>query len=259
MTTSLFSGHVPLLLAQEAAKAQERSLLGYINSGGFMSYVLVLLSIAAVALVIRYLIEVRPSKIIPPGFAEELLARCRAANVEGARQLCLQSEYDSFLSRTVAGAIRRCQLSSLGMIEIRTAIEEVGQREADRLFRLTDGIGLAAALGPMLGLLGTVLGMIGAFATIGDAEGASRSHQLASYMSIALVATAEGLIVAVPCTAMYSLFRRRIERLIAPAAEVTEQVAALLERAGEAPAPRLAGPRVASPQAAAPQRPARVP
>lgn len=257
MTVSSILISPVLLLAQEAVKPKERSLLEYIQSGGFMSYVLIILSFIALALVIRYLIEVRQTKIIPPGFAEELLARCRAGNVEGARQLCIQPDFDSFLARTVSSAIRRCQMSSLGMLEIRTAIEESGQREADRLFRLTDGIGLAAALGPMLGLLGTVLGMIGAFATIGDAEGASRSHQLASYMSIALVATAEGLFVAVPCTAMYSLFRRRIERLIAPAAEVTEQVAALLERSGEAAPVKPVAPRPVSQPV--PVRPARVP
>ncbi len=223
---------------------KEMSVLDYIQSGHVVGYLLIALSFVAVGLMIWHLIEVRRVKLMPPGVAEELLGRVRAGNVEGAKQICTSPENRSFLTNMVGSALQRCSLAPLGFMEVRSALEEAGSREIDRLYRTTDGIGLIAAVGPMLGLLGTVFGMIGAFGTIGQLEGASRSLQLASYMSIALVTTAEGLIVAVPCTVAYSLFRRRIERLVGEVGEVTEELATYLERVGDqaqvAPAPRPA-------------------
>src|SRR4051812_5974885 len=106
-------------------------------------------------------------------------------------------------------------------------------------------------MGPMLGLLGTVLGMIGAFATIGSLEGAARSKELAGFMALALVNTAEGLAVAIPCTAAFSILRRRLDRLIGDAGEVIENLAVYIENpaAGERAAAR---PRAAAPGAARP-------
>lgn len=235
----------PLLVAQaaDAAKAMnEMSVLDYIRSGHVVGYMLIALSFVAVGLMIWHLLEVRRVKLMPPGIAEELLARVRAGNIDGAKQICSSPENRSFITNMVGAALQRCTLSPFGFIEIRGALEDSGSREIDRLYRTTDGIGLIAAIGPMLGLLGTVFGMIGAFGAIGQLEGASRSLQLASFMSIALVTTAEGLIVAVPCTIAYSLFRRRIERLVGEVSEVTEQLATYLERFGEqaqaAPIPR---------------------
>jgi biopolymer transport protein ExbB len=83
-----------------------------------------------------------------------------------------------------------------------------------RLHRLNNGLGVLAAVGPMLGLLGTVIGMIGAFNAIGSLQGAARSTELARFMSLALVNTAQGLVVAVPATVAFALFRQRIDRLV---------------------------------------------
>jgi biopolymer transport protein ExbB/TolQ len=79
----------------------------------------------------------------------------------------------------------------------------------------------------MLGLLGTVIGMIGAFNAIGSLQGAARSTELARFMSLALVNTAQGLVVAVPCTVAFALFRQRIDRV---ASEIGDDV---LERLAE--------------------------
>lgn len=228
------NGSFLIAQAATAAKAMnEMSVLDYIRSGHVVGYMLIALSFVAVGLMIWHVIEVRRVKLMPPGVAEELLARVRAGNIDGAKQICSSPENRSFITGMVGPALQRCTLSPFGFIEIRAALEESGSREVDRLYRTTDGIGLIAAIGPMLGLLGTVFGMIGAFGAIGQLEGASRSLQLASFMSIALVTTAEGLIVAVPCTIAYSLFRRRIERLVSEVGEVTEQLATYLERFGE--------------------------
>ena len=82
----------------------------------------------------------------------------------------------------------------------------------------------------MLGLLGTVIGMIGAFAAIGNLEGSARSHELAKFMSYALVNTAEGLVVAIPCTIAFSLFRRHVDHLVGQIAEQIEALTRYLEQ-----------------------------
>jgi len=126
-----------------------------------------------------------------------------------------------------------------------------------KLQRLNNGLGVLAAVGPMLGLLGTVIGMIGAFNAIGSLQGAARSTELAKFMSLALVNTAQGLVVAVPCTVAFALFRQRIDRMVTDvAADVLEplsdDLAAGLSMAAR---PGAQAPR-AMPAAAAPARPA---
>lgn len=254
-----------LLLAQDTAAAppapgpKEMSLLDYIKAGSVVGYAIILMSFVAVALVIRFLVDIRRDKVMPPAVGNEMLSAVRAGNIEAVRQMCDAPGANSFLTRVVGSALRRCTQSPFGMLEIRSALEESGQREVDRLYRYTEGIGLIAAIGPMMGLLGTVFGMIGAFGSIGGVEGAARSQQLASYMSIALVTTAEGLIVAIPCTVLYSVFRRRIERYVDDAGEIIEQLATFIERAAEQPATgRAPAPTPIRPaQAAAPATPER--
>lgn len=211
-----------VLGADEPAKAS-RTLLDYIQAGGVVGYVLLTISVVAMSLVIMNLIQLRRSKMAPVDIVMEFNRLLREGNITAVTQLCNAPEADCFLTRVLRGAIVRCSNSPFGFLEVRTALEETGQRELDSLSRPTDALGLIASLGPMMGLLGTVIGMIGAFATIGEADGASRSQQLASYMSLALVTTAEGLIVAIPCTFAYALFKKRTERLGSHVGDLFEQ------------------------------------
>lgn len=217
------------VLAQAAEGAESSSLLDYVRAGGLIGYVLIVLSLAAVTLMIMHFIQVRRERLMPPEIAAELRRAAGADPLDRISAFCSRPENDCFLTRVVGSAMERCMNSPFGALEIRTALQEAGQPEVDKLYRSTDGIGLIAAIGPMLGLLGTVIGMIGAFATIGKVDGARRSEELAGYMSLALVTTALGLIVAIPCTAAYTLFRRRIERHVDEASRFTEHFAARIE------------------------------
>ena len=136
------------------------------------------------------------------------------------------------------------------MMEFRAAVEEAAQGEADELHRMNDMIGIIAAVGPMLGLLGTTMGMIGAFRTIGALEGAARSNQLATFMSMALVNTAEGLVIAIPCTIAFSLFRRHVDALVQRIGRDLERLIASATGPVAAPRPVPAQPPVPRPVAA---------
>jgi biopolymer transport protein ExbB len=233
-----------------AAAAETMSLFGYVQAGGILSYVLILLSFIAVALMIRNILALRLSQIVPPDAVRELERHLKARDLPGALRYCMQRGDRSFLTSIFEQALERCSGSQFGALELRSAVEDAAQTEVDRLHGLNDGIGIIAAVGPMLGLLGTVIGMIAAFHTIGSLEGAARSTELARFMSMALVCTAEGLIVAIPCTVVFAMFRRRITNLVGEAGRVMETLICLVSPRNEGPVRTPARPAVATGPAA---------
>lgn len=212
--------------ASSAPAETSMSLWNYIQHGGFLGYVLIGLSVAAFAMIIHNLLTIRYDRLVPTDALSRLEQLLGSGSFGEAEMFCKNPEHASFVTRVVGSALTRCNRSPLGMMEFRSALEEAAQAEADEVHRTNDGIGIVAAVGPMLGLLGTVIGMIGAFASIGKLEGAARSNELAVFMSMALVNTAQGLAVAIPCTIAFSLFRRRIDRLMQRVGVVLERIAA---------------------------------
>jgi biopolymer transport protein ExbB len=201
-------------LAQDDPAGGSMSLLEYVKAGGSLGYLLIALSVVVVALIARNMLALRRGVLSPPGFAKELSEQLRKGAVAAAAKSCAEEASRSYVARTMAAAIRRCAASPMGALEARASIEDAAQVETMRLHRLNNGLGVLAAVGPMLGLLGTVIGMIGAFNAIGSLQGAARSTELARFMSLALVNTAQGLVVAVPATVAFALFRQRIDRLV---------------------------------------------
>ncbi|MBL0927769.1 MAG: MotA/TolQ/ExbB proton channel family protein [Phycisphaerales bacterium] len=234
------------------AAAQSISLIDYIHAGGVVSYILILISFVAVFLVVRNLLVLRYAVLVPPEQEAALDSMLRDGRLDEAAAYCAQAAPRSFLTRTLQPALERSAGSPFGYLEFRGALEESAQNEADEVHRFNDGLGIIAAVGPMLGLLGTVFGMIGAFRSIGALEGAARSTQLSIYMSMALVTTAQGLIVAVPCTIAFALFRRHIDRVLMRAGLV-------LERAARAMTPATPGAGGPAQRPPAPRPPARQP
>lgn len=240
--------------AAEAAATQGKSLLSYINDGGVIGYIIIALSFVAVALLVAHFVQVRLGRLAPPEIVTRLHELLRAGDITGAIRYAQAEENDCFFTRVVGGALVRCARSPFGFLELKAALEEEGQAQVTALQRSTDGIGLIASVAPMLGLLGTVVGMVGAFETISATDGMAKPGQLAGDISLALITTVQGLVVAIPCTAAYAWTRNRVDRVTAEVAELVEELAAHLESPGHAAAgrPAPAGPRVPA-QAAAPR------
>lgn len=216
------------IVAADVPESARRSLWEYLQAGGPIGYLLILLSFLAVGLLIAHFLKVRPQALAPVDIVAELEGYLARGDTPGAIEYCRRDENRCFVTNTFGAALTRCARSTFGMLELRTALEEAGAKELDRLIRTTDGIAIIAAIGPMMGLLGTTIGMIGAFASIGSLEGAARSNELSSFMSLALVTTAQGLIVAIPCTVLYTILRRRVERLAMDVGDTIEELAAVL-------------------------------
>ncbi|MDF1868888.1 MAG: MotA/TolQ/ExbB proton channel family protein [Phycisphaerales bacterium] len=193
--------------------------------------IILLISLAAVGMIGAQLMRVRRIRMAPTDLIEDLRPVLQVRNVQAAINLCTEHEANSFLSRVLGMSLTRSARSPFGMLELRSTVEEIGQLETDRLYRLTDGIGLVASIAPMLGLLGTVVGMVGAFDAITMADGPARPDQLAGSISQALITTVLGLIVAIPCTAAYTYLRNRIDHLTTEIGELIDELIAPIESA----------------------------
>lgn len=217
------------LATPPSAGGTSKSLLAYVAAGGPVGMVIIMLSFVAVVLIVAQVVRVRRTALAPAETIESLDRFLREGKVDSAIAYCQDPDNNSFLTRVMGAALVRCSRSPFGFLELKAALEEVGQLQVARLYRLTDGINLIAAIAPMLGLLGTVIGMVGAFDAIQAADGPVRPDALAGNISQALITTVLGLIVAIPATAAYTYLRNRIDTLADEVGQVIEDLAAHLE------------------------------
>lgn len=202
--------------------------------GGTVGFIIIVLSIVALGLVVYHFVQIRRSAVLPEGQLDELEQRMSTGNIDGALEYCLDPVHDSFLTRVLGAGLLRYQRSAFGVFEIKNAIEEAGEDQTARLYRTTDGLGVIGTISPLLGLLGTVIGMVGAFDSVSRSAG-SNYEELASNISLALVTTLMGLILAIPCVALFTYFRNRIDALASDAAREIDRLLLHLEDGGQRP------------------------
>ena len=178
-----------------------------IQAAGWPIWPLIVASIIALALIFERLWSLRQSVVAPAGLVDRVLAEYRVA---GPTQ--------ELLVRTAAqGPLGRLLAAGLGNIRsprpvIKESIEEVGRVVTHELDRFLTTLGTIAAMAPLLGLFGTVIGMIEIFGS--QTAAGSNPIQLAHGISIALYNTAFGLIVAIPSMIFYRHFRSKVDGLI---------------------------------------------
>lgn len=238
---------VQLTLAQDNGGGQ--SWLQTIQSGGIVGYIIIAVSLIAVGLIVMHFVQIRRIALLPAAQLESLDSMLAQNRVNDALAYCLSQENDSYLTRIMAAGLTRFQKSAFGAFEIKNAIEEAGEDQTAKLYRSTDALGVIGAIAPLLGLLGTVLGMVGAFEAISQAS-ASDHEELATSISLALVTTLMGLTLAIPCIALFTYFRNRIDAFASEAAMEIEQLVLHLESpaissAGSASSAPPAGSRAA--------------
>lgn len=206
----------------------------YIEGGGIIGYVILALSIVAFAYAVAAFLRTQRARLIPDEQVKALRAQADAGDFHEALKECRSEEGDTFLGRIAAAGLDRSLRGPLGGLEARAAMEDAGEEETARLFRAIDPIAVIASVAPLLGLLGTVQGMIGAFETVAGAATKSSAYYetLASNISIALITTFQGLVVAIPCVMAHAWLRRRIDRAAADSGRALEPLAMSLERVG---------------------------
>ncbi len=185
-----------------------------IKEGGWPMGVLGLLSAFATFLVVYFFITLRENLLMPEEFQTEAEDAANTGNIDELSNVCRR--YTSAGSNIIGSAAQMMQINpDADYHVIRSIIEDEGSRQANSLWQRIQYLMDIAIIAPMVGLLGTVLGMIQAFVGLQTDFGAVKPIALASGVSKALVTTAGGLIVGIICMLLYSYFRGHVSRLIA--------------------------------------------
>lgn len=182
--------------------------LDYFTKGGPVMYVLTACSIVAVALFVERLWAMRGDRVNPPHLVTEVGELLRGGKHAEALARAIASH--SPAGAVFAAILRRSDLPEPSLKEV---AQEVGRREAARLERFVEAIGVISALGPLLGLLGTVFGMIKVFQKVNEV-GAGSPIEMAAGIWEALLATAFGLLVGIPALVMYRFLLARADSLV---------------------------------------------
>jgi biopolymer transport protein ExbB len=178
-----------------------------IQAAGWPIWPLLFASIVAVALIIERLITLRRNKILPDGLVDKIVVEMRQSGVtpEMLNRVALSSP----LGRVLASGLRNVRSPRDVMKE---SIEETGRAVTHDLERFLTTLGTIASISPLMGLFGTVVGMIEIFGS--QSPGGSNPQQLAHGISIALYNTGFGLVIAIPSMIFWRHFRSTVDGLV---------------------------------------------
>jgi biopolymer transport protein ExbB len=201
------------------AAEEGMTLWQIIRSGGEIMIVLAFLSIAALGLIIYYFLAFKPEKLFPEEFLAKAQVLIKESRYEETRKAC--EENPNLISNVIVAGLARM---GRGGDVVEEAMLDKGKRSAADLMQKLSYLADVAVISPMVGLLGTVLGMIQAFNVIAFQTGAVKPILLASGISKAMVTTATGLIIAIPAMIFYSYFRGRVQKIISHLENVSTEL-----------------------------------
>ena len=195
-------------------------MLEIILSGGWLMAPILLCSVLTLTIIVERFWTLQRKKVVPAGLGEQV--QDWAARHELDRRHIEQLQEESALGRVLAAAlINRHRSRDL----IKEAVEDTGRHVVHELERFLNTLGTIAGISPLLGLLGTVIGMIRVFSAI-LAHGVGNANVLAGGISEALITTAAGLTVAIPSFFFYRYFKGRVEEYVV---SMEEQAIYLIE------------------------------
>ncbi|HDS0947949.1 TPA: MotA/TolQ/ExbB proton channel family protein [Stenotrophomonas maltophilia] len=211
-----------------------------VKAGGWPMVPLLLLGVLALAIVLERFWSLRRAEVLPPGLGQEVRNWAARGKLDPAHLQTLRA--NSPLGALLAAAL---EARNRPRDQIRERIEDTGRHLVHRMERFLNALGTIASAGPLLGLLGTVIGMIQMFLGILD-HGVGDVNQLAGGIGKALVCTATGMIVAIPALMFHRFFKGRIHGYVV---EMEQEASALLDTLDQrpgvmnpAPAARAAAP-----------------
>jgi biopolymer transport protein ExbB len=194
-------------------------LFAIIQAAGWPIYFLLAVSIVAVALIIERFMILRKEKIVPSGLLEKVLAAYQRQGVSD--EMLDKLTLDSPLGQVLASGLRNYRSSREVM---KDAIEETGRAVTHELERFLTTLGTIATISPLMGLFGTVVGMIEIFGS--QSPSGSNPIELAHGISVALYNTGFGLVIAIPAMIFFRHFRGQVESFVV---EMEQQAARLVD------------------------------
>jgi len=186
----------------------EASVIAFFQAGGTVMYFLLAASIIALTLIFERAWSLRRSVVVPMKQVQDVERAVKAGNVEEAMRVCRESN-------TTMGRILWVALKNRGVGRgvLKEILEEIGRQEVAYLDRYINLLGVIASVAPLLGLLGTVIGMIEVFDQI-SLVGVGKADVLAGGIAKALNTTVAGLCVAIPALVAYRIFESRVNNFV---------------------------------------------
>ncbi len=204
--------------ADDEDAPKERSFLTWmIEASGIFGAILLVLSFVMVALVMMNVLQVKRDVFIPQSFVDAYQQKLEAKDYKGAYDLCKSDE--SLVARVLAVGMGRLDRGYASAIE---GMQELGEEENMNYEHRLSYLALISSIAPMIGLMGTVYGMILSFQKIATSTVAPKPSELADGISTALFTTLEGLAVAIPAMVAYSILRNRVSRYMLEVGMVSE-------------------------------------
>lgn len=222
------NGNQPEGGSQAGAGSEEKEVSGptwveVVFSGGPLGTLIILglagLSICAVYLVIDQIIALRRKELMPAGLSDDVRDCLLKGNVDQAVSLC--QDRPSSLAFVLLHGIEEIPF---GWSSVEKATEDALAEQSARLYRKTEYLSVIGNIAPMVGLLGTVLGMILAFHRVATSQGTAAAPELAEGIYQALITTVGGLLVAIPSLGAFAILRNRLDQLVAETAHLTQTV-----------------------------------
>ena len=216
------------LAAEIADESQGKSLIDMWVAGGWAMWPLTMLSVGGLTLIVYNFMAVRPEKILNAAATVQIDEALAALDVEKAKTIC--QENPSPVTNIIEAGMNRVDVNNFDPEQVKEAIEESSSEELAGPFVLINYLSVVGSLSPMVGLLGTVSGMVKAFNVI-EAEGAGSAQALAGNISEALITTATGMIVGIPAMFFFFFFKNRYGKITSRIGRVVGELQFTLNKA----------------------------
>lgn len=191
--------------AEVASTVEKTTLWTLIRQGGWAMWPLGIMSMGMVYFIVQNFLALREKVLLRPDLIPEFIQLMKDKKIVDAHSLCKENE--TLFTYVFAAGLERCSENrEINFGKVKEAIEEASTEEITSYMKPIDYLSIIGATAPMLGLLGTVSGMIKAFQTIGS-TGMGKPELLAGNIGEALVTTATGLVIAIPAMLFYYFFR----------------------------------------------------
>lgn len=211
-------------------KEEPPSLLAWMFQALGIGYSVIFLGLSfmLVSLFVMNLLMVRRDNVVPVELVEGFEAHLNEKQYQEAYEMAKADE--SFLGQVLSAGLGKL---SAGYAQAIEAMQEVGEEENMKLEHRLSYMALIGTIAPMLGLFGTVHGMINAFQVIAVSQTAPKANELAEGISTALFTTLVGLAIAIPAIAAYSIMRNRVSRLVLEVGILSEGLMARFQNVGD--------------------------
>lgn len=212
------------------APVQGLSLLGVIINSGFFGIIVWMLlfgsTVATIGLIIDGVLTIKENKIMPPDLINAVHASLENGDLTAAVDACNQNPGP--LSNILQAAFHHV---SDGFDVIMDSVSTSADLESEKMMQRVNYLNLQGVLAPMLGLIGTVIGMAGAFGSLGTTTGAEKTQLLALSLSQAIYTTAAGLLIAVPAIIGFTILRNKASKIILEMESLTYELVKVLKGA----------------------------